>query len=33
VEVVFEVPEGTAPTDLKYWPRFGFRKSVKYVFR
>ena len=33
VEVVFEVPEGTAPTELKYWPSFGFRKSVKYVFR
>jgi len=32
VEVVFQVPEGTAPAELKYWPSFGFRKSVKYVF-
>ena len=33
VEVVFQVPEGVAPAELKYWPSFGFRKSVKYVFR
>ena len=33
VEVVFEVPEGTTPAELKYWPSFGFRKTVKYVFR
>ena len=33
VAVVFEVPEGVAPAELKYWPSFGFRKSVKYVFR
>ena len=33
VAVVFEVPEEAAPAELKYWPSFGFRKSVKYVFR
>ena len=33
VEVVFEVPDGTTPDELKYWPSFGFGKSVKYVFR
>jgi hypothetical protein len=33
VEVVFEVPEGVAPTELKYDPSFGFRNRVKYVFR
>jgi hypothetical protein len=33
VAVVFEVPEGVAPAELKYTPSFGFRKSVKYVFR
>ena len=33
VEVVFQLPEGVAPAELKYWPSFGFRKSIKYVFR
>jgi hypothetical protein len=33
VEVVFEVPEGVAPAELKYSPSFGFRNNVKYVFR
>jgi hypothetical protein len=33
VKAVFEVPEGVAPTELKYSPSFGFRNSVKYVFR
>jgi len=33
VAVVFEVPEELDPAELKYWPSFGFRKSVKYVFR
>jgi hypothetical protein len=31
--VVFEVPEGVAPAELKYSPGIGFRNSVKYVFR
>jgi hypothetical protein len=31
VRVVFEVPEGRR--RLKYNPGFGFRNSVKYVFR
>jgi len=33
VAVVFEVPEDVEPTELKYSPSFGFRNSVKYVFR
>ena len=33
VAIVFEVPEGVAPTELKYSPSLGFRNSVKYVFR
>jgi hypothetical protein len=32
VAVVFEVPEGVDPAELKYEPSFGFRNSVKYVF-
>jgi hypothetical protein len=31
--VVFELPEEVDPAELKYWPSFGFRKSVKYVFK
>jgi hypothetical protein len=33
LKVVFEVPEGVAPAELKYMPSFAFRKTVKYVFR
>jgi hypothetical protein len=33
VTVVFELPEEAAPAELKYNPSFGFRNSVKYVFR
>ena len=33
VKVVFELPEGVAPAELKYLPSFGFRRTVKYVFR
>ena len=33
VAVIFEMPEGVAPAELKYSPSFGFRNSVKYVFR
>ena len=33
VRAVFEVPEGVAPTELKYNPSFGFRNNVRYVFR
>ena len=32
-KVVFELPEGVAPAELKYSPSFGFRNNVKYVFR
>jgi len=33
VRVVFELPEGVAPAELKYWPSYAFRNTVKYVFR
>ena len=33
VRAVFEVPEGVAPTELKYMPSAPGRNSVKYVFR
>jgi len=33
VRVVFEVPEGVAPTELKYAPSLPGRNSVKYGFR
>lgn len=33
VRIVFELPEGSAPAELHYDPSFGFRNSVKYVFR
>jgi hypothetical protein len=33
VAIVFEVPEGVEPAELKYSPGIGFRNSVKYVFR
>jgi hypothetical protein len=33
VRAVFEVPEGVAPTELKYTPSASGRNSVKYVFR
>jgi len=33
VKVVFEVPEGVDPSELKYSPSFGLRSTVKYVFR
>ena len=33
VRAVFEVPEGVAPTELKYTPSLPGRNSVKYVFR
>jgi hypothetical protein len=33
VMVVFELPEEAEPAELKYSPSFGFRNSVKYVFR
>lgn len=33
VAVVFQVPEGAAPAELKYEPSFTFRNPVKYVFR
>ena len=31
--VVFGVPEGVEPAELKYSPSFGYRNSVKYVLR
>ena len=31
VAVVFQVPEDVAPAELKYWPSFAFRNSVKYA--
>jgi hypothetical protein len=31
--VVFELPEGVTPAELKYRPSFGFRNTVKWVFR
>ena len=33
VRAVFELPEGVAPTELKYEPSLPGRSSVKYVFR
>jgi hypothetical protein len=33
VRVVFELPEGVAPAELKYWPSLPGRRSVRYVFR
>jgi len=33
VRAVFELPEGVAPTELKYEPSRPGRNSVKYVFR
>jgi hypothetical protein len=33
MKAVFELPEGVAPTELKFAPSFALRKAVKYVLR
>jgi len=33
VRVIFQLPEGVAPAELKYWPSLPGRSSVKYVFK